>query len=99
MTAICENAGFTVSEQSIGIPSSFRPPDEEGGTPEGEAAFSAVTVRMTVSGSYTNLMNLQDSLELVDDVRLTNFSFDPNPGNPNAAIDRIPLTFTVMLLN
>ena len=100
LTGICTASGLSVESQTLNDPAPFFVPREDDTKPEGDAAFSIVTVTMTVSGGYDKVKNLLDAVDKDDAVRVSNLSFSLNRGDGGGeGLERVEVTFVVTLLN
>ncbi|MDR0325902.1 MAG: hypothetical protein LBI19_07425 [Oscillospiraceae bacterium] len=99
LTGLCRDNSLSVTGYTLGDPSDFRVPREGGETPGGDAAFSAVTVPMTVSGDYDAVKSLLDAVDENSDIRVSRLSFSLHQEDPGAELEQVRVTFVVTLLN
>ena len=97
LTALCTANGLGVESQTLNDPADFFVPREDDTKPEGNAAFSTVTVTMTVSGGYGSVKNLLDAVDKDDAVHISALSFSMDQGEDG--LERVAVTFVVTLLN
>ena len=103
LTDICTDNGLKATGQKLETPVDFRVPRADGEPPVGQAAFSAVTVPMTVSGEYGAIKRLLDIVDKNEDIRVSRVSFsmnrDTEDATPETVLERVTVTFVVTLLN
>ena len=99
LTSLVQRHQLMVISQNISLPVNLEIKAKDGSTGNTEAVFETRTVSMVISGEYTNLKRLIDSIAENHHLRVNNLSFALVEGEfGNLRTDRINISFTVMTL-